>query len=97
MSLYGYVSGVEGYMFYVSQGEGKKLELEGVCLSEIESDQLTWKFIETVNDKYNGTYYVVWNAFTGGSKNIIGVYINAKGQEFQVELKCIYSEIFREE
>lgn len=97
MSLYGYVSGVEDYMFYVSQGEGKKLELEGVCLSEIESDQLTWKFIETVNGKYNGTYYVVWNAFTSGSKNIIGVYINAKGQEFQVELKWIYSEIFREE
>lgn len=79
VSLYGYMSDIEGDMYYVSQGKNKKLQLRGECISELDSNQLSWKFIETVNGRYNGTYYVVWNAFVGGSKNMIGTYINAKG------------------
>ena len=59
VSLYGYVSGVEGEIYYVSQGKNKKLQLRGECISELDSNQLSWKFIETVNGKYNGTYYVI--------------------------------------
>ena len=82
VSLYGYMSEVEGDMYYVSQGKNKKLQLRGECISELDSNQLSWKFIETVNGRYNGTYYVVWNAFVGGSKNMVGTYVNAKGREF---------------
>lgn len=96
MALYGYISEVEGDMYYVSQGKNNKLQLKGECISELDSDQLSWKFIETVNGKYNGTYYVVWNAFVGGSKNMVGTYVNAKGREFQVNLKCVKTESLRE-
>ena len=90
------MSGVEGDMYYVSQGKNKKLQLRGECISELDSNQLSWKFIEMVNGRYNGTYYVVWNAFVGGSKNMVGTYINAKGREFQVNLKCVKTEFLRE-
>lgn len=96
VSLYGYVSEVEGDMYYVSQGKNKKLQLRGECISELDSNQLSWKFIETVNGRYNGTYYVVWNAFVGGSKNMVGTYVNAKGREFQVNFKCVKTESLRE-
>ena len=66
------MSEVEGDMYYVSQGKNKKLQLRGECISELDSNQLSWKFIETVSGRYNGTYYVVWNAFVGGSKNMVG-------------------------
>lgn len=85
VSLYGYMSDIEGDMYYVSQGKNKKLQLRGECISELDSNQLSWKFIETVNGKYNGTYYVVWNAF-------VGTYVNAKDREFQVNLKCVKIE-----
>ena len=61
VSLYGYVSGVEGDIYYVSQGKNKKLQLTGAFISELDSPQLVWRFVETVNGKYNGVYYVVWN------------------------------------
>lgn len=61
VSLYGYVSGVEGDIYYVSQGKNKKLQLTGAFISELDSPQLVWRFVETVNSKYNGVYYVVWN------------------------------------
>lgn len=96
VSLYGYISDIEGDMYYVSQGKNKKLQLRGECISELDSNQLSWKFIETVNGRYNGTYYVVWNAFVGGSKNMVGTYVNAKGQEFQVDFKCVKTESLRE-
>ena len=96
VSLYGYMSEVEGDMYYVSQGKNKKLQLRGECISELDSNQLSWKFIETVNGKYNGTYYVVWNASAGGSKNMVGTYVNAKGREFQVNFKCVNTEFLRE-
>ena len=96
VSLYGYMSDIEGDMYYVSQGKNKKLQLRGECISELDSNQLSWKFIETVNGRYNGTYYVVWNAFVGGSKNMVGTYVNAKGREFQVNFKCVKTEFLRE-
>lgn len=96
VSLYGYMSEVEGDMYYVSQGKNKKLQLRGECISELDSNQLSWKFTETVNGKYNGMYYVVWNAFVGGSKNMVGTYVNAKGREFQVNFKCVKTESLRE-
>ena len=89
VSLYGYMSDIEGDMYYVSQGKNKKLQLRGECISELDSNQLSWKFIETVNGRYNGTYYVVWNAF-------VGTYVNAKDREFQVNLKCVKTESLRE-
>ena len=76
--------------------QNKKLQLRGECISELDSNQLSWKFVKTVNGKYNGTYYVVWNAFVGGSKNMVGAYVNAKGREFQVNLKCVNTESLRE-
>ncbi len=74
MELYGYISGVEGNMYYVSQGKNKKLYLKGETINDLDSQELVWKIYETVNGKYNGTYYVEWNAFIGGSKNIVGKY-----------------------
>ena len=53
VSLYGYMSDIEGDMYYVSQGKNKKLQLRGECISELDSNQLSWKFIETVNGRYN--------------------------------------------
>ena len=37
VSLYGYVSGVEGDIYYVSQGKNKKLQLTGAFISELDS------------------------------------------------------------
>ena len=88
MELYGYISGVEGDMYYVSQGKNKKLYLKGETINDLDSQVLVWKIYETVNGKYNGTYYVEWNAFIGGSKNIVGKYTNTKGKIFKVNLKC---------
>ena len=88
MELYGYISGVEGNMYYVSQGKNKKLYLKGETINDLDSQELVWKIYETVNGKYNGTYYVEWDAFIGGSKNIVGKYTNTKGKTFKVNLKC---------
>lgn len=96
MSLYGYVSGVEGDIYYVSQGKNKELQLTGVFISELDSSQLVWRFVETVNGKYNGVYYVVWNYFIGKSSDIVGAYINSKGDEYEVILKCTSHESLRE-
>lgn len=56
--------------------------------NDLDSQVLVWKIYETVNGKYNGTYYVEWNAFIGGSKNIVGKYTNTKGKTFKINLKC---------
>ena len=88
MELYGYISGVEGDMYYVSQGKNKKLYLKGETINDLDSQVLVGKIYETVNGKYNGTYYVEWNAFIGGSNNIVGKYTNTKGKTFKVNLKC---------
>ena len=58
MELYGYISGVEGDMYYVSQGKNKKLYLKGETINDLDSQVLVWKIYETVNGKYNDTYYV---------------------------------------
>lgn len=55
-------------MYYVSQGKNKKLYLKGETINDLDSQVLVWKIYEAVNGKYNGTYYVEWNAFIGGSK-----------------------------
>ena len=96
VSLYGYVSGVEGDIYYVSQGKNKKLQLTGAFISELDSPQLVWRFVETVNGKYNGVYNVVWNYFIGKSSDIVGAYINSKGDEYEVNLKCTSHESLRE-
>ena len=95
VSLYGYVSGVEGDIYYVSQGKNKKLQLTGAFISELDSPQLVWRFVETVNGKYNGVYNVVWNYFIGKSSDIVGAYINSKGDEYEVNLKCTSHESLR--
>ena len=67
----------------------EKIEyLKGETINDLDSQVLVWKIYETVNGKYNGTYYVEWNAFIGGSKNIVGKYTNTKGKTFKVNLKC---------
>ena len=38
VSLYGYMSDIEGDMYYVSQGKNKKLQLRGECISELDSN-----------------------------------------------------------
>ena len=96
MSLYGYVSGVDGDIYYVSQGKNKRLQLTGAFISELDSPQLVWRFVETVNGKYNGVYYVVWNFFINKSSDIVGAYINSKGDEYEVNLKCTSYESLRE-
>lgn len=88
MELYGYISGVEGDRYYVSQGKNKKSYLKGETINDLDSQVLVWKIYETVNGKYNGTFYVEWNAFIGGFKNIVGKYTNTKGKTFKVNLKC---------
>ena len=65
-------------------------------LVEHDSPQLVWRFVETVNGKYNGVYYVVWNYFIGKSSDIVGAYINSKGDEYEVNLKCTSHESLRE-
>ena len=85
-----------GEYYYVSQGKNKKLQLTGAFISELDSPQLVWRFVETVNGKYNGVYYVVWNYFIGKSSDIVGAYINSKGDEYEVNLKCTSHESLRE-
>ena len=41
-------------------------------------------------------YYVVWNYFIGKSSDIVGAYINSKGDEYEVNLKCTSHESLRE-
>ena len=53
VSLSGYISGVSGELYYVSQGKDKKLQLRGESMSILDSDHLVWKFVETVNGRYN--------------------------------------------
>ena len=43
-----------GEYYYVNQGKNKKLQLTGAFISELDSPQLVWRFVETVNGKYNG-------------------------------------------
>ncbi len=40
MELYGYISGVEGNMYYVSQGKNKKLYLKGETINDLDSQEL---------------------------------------------------------
>lgn len=80
----------------LAKAKNKKLYLKGETINDLDSQVLVWKIYETVNGKYNGTYYVEWNAFVGGSKNMVGTYVNAKGREFQVNFKCVKTEFLRE-
>lgn len=79
---------MKGICTMLAKAKNKKLYLKGDTINELDSQVLVWKIYETVNGKYNGTYYVEWNAFIGGSKNIVGKYTNTKGKTFKVNLKC---------
>lgn len=97
MYLQGYISGIVGDIYYVSQGKDKKLYLEGEYINDLENPVLTWKINETYNGKYNGTFNVEWNAFVGGSQDIVGKYTNIKGKTYDVNLKCTRTESLRED
>lgn len=64
------------------------LYLKGETINDLDCQVLIWKIYETVNGKYNGTYYVEWNAFIGGSNNIVVKYPNSKGKTFKLNLIC---------
>ena len=87
MELYGYISGVEGDMYYVSQGKNKKIKLEGQMDLECEEDNV-WHFDEEINGKWNGMFRLKWDRSTDAYRNkyVEGMYVNAKGKRYPVRL-----------
>lgn len=87
MELYGYISGVEGNMYYVSQGKNKKLYLKGETINDLDSQELVWKIYETVNGNtmartmLNGMLLLV-------ALKILSANTHTKGKTFKVNLKC---------
>ena len=88
MTIWATAGSVVGNYYYTSQGKEKQLSMSGEPMLDVEAP--IWVFKEDLNNVHNGVFVLRWDRLDNpANEEIVGVYVNIKGQTYTVNLHCI--------